>query len=421
MTSIKKYAAIFAIISLILLINSCGIEAPDAPNQRSSDALAGTIMTSSPTTAYYDSILAKEFTEATSGGFMLAGSDTSVIFLSFHGATVTQGYDKGQSYLVCSNSATIPKATYDGFQRAQILDAVKTYFEGSAIEFLTAEPTSGDYTTIHLGGTYQDLGCRTGELLQGAAPFDIGNVNLSDTGFVFSKSISNIENVVAITLEVVKNTLGLQNGEKAVATMPTISSDNLTGTEEIHSMARLLWKVDPATIIDITPMQHELDVLVPGDIKLDGFDRIITATLGAAQSSAESDTSGASGGLGDLFNGVTSIFTEVDPNTVSAVATMAGHPEIAIAAQVLLPVVQNQASPNGQPADPTSPNQSLVPDYATMLGLRSISSMNELIANFWAHMEIIKADYSGDDLKALRSLLIVSYSQVYRTNLSLGK
>lgn len=196
--------------------------------------------------------------------------------------------------------------------------------------------------------------------------------------------------------------------------IPIIGEDQLPGLEQIQSMARLLWRVDPKNLVPVQgALKTQIENVTPGNIGVPkGFDKILTATVGATQS--ETDQSQQQGGL---LGALAKLFDpqNLDANTVAAVATVAGHPEIALAAAVLIPYVQ-QMQKSGEDTSGNS-SENLVPNYAGVLGIDKLTTMSDLIGNFRGHSKFLVNNYTGDTLEALGSLLIIGYSQAYTKNI----
>ena len=143
-----------------------------------------------PPKDYYDALFKAAVGRADKGANLGLGDAPAVLWVNFDGATVTRGFDPGQSFIVCQGSATIPPATeLSASDRHAVVEQVQQYYDatGAKLQVTSSKPAGGDFTTIHVGGTYADLGC-SGNGVLGIAPFDVGNANRNDIGFVFSGS-----------------------------------------------------------------------------------------------------------------------------------------------------------------------------------------------------------------------------------------
>ena len=194
-----------------LILSSCG--APDiekdqgatvaASESGESDATAGEDHACGelavPPAEYYDALLKEDF-EAAGKGLSLA-STAPVLYLDFDGETLRRGYSRGQSFILCSQTATVPPSGINAADQQKIVQKVQAYFDkaGAAIIVTTTKPLSGDFTTMMVGGSYGSLGCRDSRSILGVAPLDRGNANRNDIGFTFTSYVRNI-NTVADTI-----------------------------------------------------------------------------------------------------------------------------------------------------------------------------------------------------------------------------
>jgi hypothetical protein len=145
----------------------------------------------------------KEYYDAALADRMLSLNDPSkdqVMWINFEGAQLSKGFQRGQSFILCRANATIPPANLSAADKDNIVDQVQEHYDvaGAKIILTTQKPTSGDFTTIHVGGSYSDLGWLGGGVL-GVAPFDVGNTNRNDIGFAFTSGV-NSNAVIAETV-----------------------------------------------------------------------------------------------------------------------------------------------------------------------------------------------------------------------------
>ncbi|MBN1436026.1 MAG: choice-of-anchor D domain-containing protein [Sedimentisphaerales bacterium] len=121
-----------------------------------------------------------------------ASSQTSVLFLDFDGAVVTSRIG---DFNLGSSSITIP--AYDlslfgwgGMEQEsinQIMQYVSEDYAAYNITVTCQQPTSGEYTTLYVGGTNDWF--RPGSGVIGVATYDIGNRDDSNYGFAFSEEL----------------------------------------------------------------------------------------------------------------------------------------------------------------------------------------------------------------------------------------
>lgn len=189
----KRLIGIIVLVVGVLLFASffcaCGGASPSLPDGNSADRTVGEyqIQAATLTKDYYKGLLAVEFNNMTSSFGLADTASETTAFLNFGGGFVEKGFGAGRSYLLCGDSVSFPATSLGEDAIVEIYDAVNQHFLEAAINIsiTNVQPTVADYTTIFIGGTYNDLGC-SGKLLKGISPFDVGNVSPSDVGFVFS-------------------------------------------------------------------------------------------------------------------------------------------------------------------------------------------------------------------------------------------
>jgi hypothetical protein len=153
------------------------------------------------------------------------------MWLNFGGATVERGYLKGQSFLVCSEKATIAaSAALTSASQEEIVKNVQGFYTaaGANLTVTGTKPVSGDYTTVIVGGSLTDLGCSdAGEF--GAAPLDIGNANHNDIAFVFAASGISDKQLAVNIAHVSAHTYGLGNVSDTTDIMAESPLDTAVG------------------------------------------------------------------------------------------------------------------------------------------------------------------------------------------------
>ena len=200
-----------AALAAMAVLASCGAE--PASRFKSDDALGqnGRDRIVNPPKAYYDALLLDRMQLANAGAMSKAAE--SVLWVNFAGASVNKGYDLGQSFLACKNTVKIPPAPLSSTAQQAVLNQVATYFSnaGAKVAVVSDQPTSGEYTTMHVGGSYANLGCSGGSPV-GIAPFDAGNANPSDVGFVFPQS-NDVETLARTIAHEAAHTYGLEHAD----------------------------------------------------------------------------------------------------------------------------------------------------------------------------------------------------------------
>jgi hypothetical protein len=207
------------------------------------------------------------------------------------------------------------------------------------------------------------------------------------------------------------------------ATSMAVAEEEIPGAKEINSMSRLLWEVDQAQVVDIKPIMTDLNELIPGGARyIDGFDRIITVTMGVGSksSSSGSGTTGSSSAGGGLFSWMDSILgTVATPQTadlIGAVAVMSGHPEIAIATQILGPVLLGGKATDtpAKAGGDSKAKESRLPDYASFISVKQQVGIAKLLESMKKHHTYVNENYEDDTAEALEAMLVVAFSQSYR-------
>ena len=183
--TLTKTAFIAALASLMF---ACGAEPDGHTSGADGRGISGRDKIAIPPRAYYDALLTDRMELASSGA--LATAIEQVLWINFRGASVEQGYARGQSFLPCNPLTKIPASGLSAREQQSVTTEIAQFYSnaGVRIHLTLEEPTSGDYTTMHVGGSYANLGCPGGASVAGIAPFDTANANPNDVGFVFVKS-----------------------------------------------------------------------------------------------------------------------------------------------------------------------------------------------------------------------------------------
>ena len=182
-----------------------------------------------PPQEYYDTLFAETVGNADKNEFGLAGAE-QVLFVNFDGATVVKGFSRTQSFIPCKQSSVIPAPQLSPSDKQAILDSVQAHYNdiGALLKVTADKPAAGDFTTIHVGGAYSDLGCVGGGVL-GIAPFDEGNSNRNDIGFAFTKGV-NSNRIIAETIShEAGHSFGLDHVESRKDLMYFSSTNEITG------------------------------------------------------------------------------------------------------------------------------------------------------------------------------------------------
>jgi hypothetical protein len=244
MLGLKKYGSLAQIATFLALgfaASSCG-SGPEVKGvekkKGTEDGTASTEESSEeieiddvimPPQEYYDTLFAETVGNADKKEFGLASAE-QVLFVNFEGATVVKGFSRTQSFIPCRQNSTIPSPQLSPADKQAILDLVQAHYNdiGALLKVTAEKPSSGDFTTIHVGGAYSDLGC-IGRGVLGIAPFDQGNSNRNDIGFAFTKGV-NSNRIIAETIShEAGHSFGLDHVESRKDLMYFSSTNEITG------------------------------------------------------------------------------------------------------------------------------------------------------------------------------------------------
>jgi hypothetical protein len=182
-----------------------------------------------PPAAYYDALLA-EAMESADKGLQLADT-RATLWVNFDGANVEKGNGRGKSFIPCKANVTIPPADVSAAEREQILAMVQKHYDdtGAGLTVTPVKPVSGDFTTLHVGGSYSDLGCIGGRGILGVAPFDVGDRNKNDIGFAFTKGVGSARVIADTISHEAGHSYGLDHVVTRTDLMYASSGANITG------------------------------------------------------------------------------------------------------------------------------------------------------------------------------------------------
>jgi hypothetical protein len=227
----KKHAFILRssiLLATVSVMVSCGASQPESTSPRYySDDVEGTTHANdkvTPTREYYDALLADRMTVADANGFQ----GSKVVYVSFNGADVKKGLGRGESFITCQDVATVPASGFSGSEQKSILEKVALYYSnaGAKVDFTTSEPESGDYTTVHVGGIADLLGCKTVSAI-GMAPFDVKNANPNDVVFAFVPKNRDVTLVAKIIAHETAHSFGIDHSDNELDIMyPTVSGSS---------------------------------------------------------------------------------------------------------------------------------------------------------------------------------------------------
>jgi len=122
----------------------------------------------------------------------LTSGGTYTLYLDFDGDTV---YSRSGDFWLGSSSVTIPAYDLNTFgwdgREQESIDYIRQFvsedYAAYSVNVTTTKPTSGEYTTIYVGGTNDWF--MAGSSVIGVATYDIGNVDASNFGFAFTEEL----------------------------------------------------------------------------------------------------------------------------------------------------------------------------------------------------------------------------------------
>lgn len=261
----RLFSGLTAAAACLALTTSCGRETSingsgyDSKNKASADAHAEGPHSSEqehqfdeqvvPPQEYYDALFAQALNQTDEQKFSLAQAE-QILFINFEGATIAKGYGREQSFIPCKQSSTIPPAQLSPADKQAVVDSVQAFYNaaGALLRVTTEKPSAGEFTTIHTGGSYADLGCAGAGIL-GVAPFDQGNANRSDIGFAFTKN-TNSNRIIAETIaHEAGHSFGLEHVESRKDLMYFSSTNEITGFTASRVSGRAKTQDAPALLI----------------------------------------------------------------------------------------------------------------------------------------------------------------------------
>lgn len=406
-----------AFVLSILFIASCG-EKKTSNNRTfvsagSADSSAPSVKTEI-STAEYDAAVTEQLNAIDNE----TADNEPTVWLNFDGAIIEKGTQKGQSNLLCKNYATIPSSRFSNEDKNQIIKKVQDFLSKTEanIKVVATKPIASIYrlTQIHLGGTFNDLGCKLDEKINSIIPFDRLNAKLTHTGFIFTKNLNDLDKISEEIIASIGKSVGVDPASaesvlqdklnsifgkltnKVDALLGTVPKDSITdsfdnlpvkynslrGLDVILALSEELAKLKGNQILDISAMQGELRDTLPGKVATPELDRIITILL-RGQNQDEETKEKKEDGFGDLFK------------------------------DILKEIIVKKA---GDALSLTGSIYSL-PNLSRLLQVNHITDYTSLYQSIQLYSEVIKTHFTGATRDALLSLVKVAHAQAYQQNI----
>ena len=406
---------------LLIFVVSCGVDDFSARSPSAQGSFGGEVR---PPADYYRALLVARFHQRHDNS-----ADThNKVFLNFGGGEIVRGFGKNESFLPCNKSAVISPAQLNIKTQESIYDELADFFnaEDAHLDLVLDEPLSGDYSTVHIGGWPHALGCREQALL-GSAPSDRGNVNPADVGFVFN---TDEELMPAAIAHVIGRMLGLpvQNqaddtimarhidthtplvlNEQARQTLHNqrraaarVANDDLPGQVFVHAIGSVLDDIDPDEEVDIRPIQAELRLIVPDEIKLPGLERALTAIY---MLGLESGDFKKNGNWNKVRDALTSVFKKAIAKSIKNPRDVSGNVSSSVA-DVLGNAWGKNKTNNTEEQRITE-----LPDISALLELDALTDSAQLFPLLDAQRQMIDHNFNKMESSSLQSLLKVGYFQ----------
>lgn len=407
---------------LLIFVLSCGVDDFYARSPSAQGSFGGEVR---PPADYYRALLVARFHQQHDNS---TDVNYNKVFLNFGGGEVFRGFGKNESFLPCNESVVISPAQLNIKTQESIYDELADFFntESAHLDLVLDEPLSGDYSTVYIGGWPHALGCREQAVL-GSAPSDRGNVNPADVGFVFNTEEELMARAIA---HVIGRMLGLPVQNQADDTIMArhidthtplafneqarqilrnqhyaaarVATDDLPGQVFVHAIGSVLDDIDPDEELDIRPLQAELRLIVPDEIKLPGLGRALTAIhmLGL-----EGGDFKKNGNWNKVKDALTSVFKKTIAKSIKNPRDVSGNVSSSIAD------VLGDAWGESKTENTAELRLTELPDLSALLELDALTDSAQLFPLLDAQRQMIDHNFNNAERASLQSLLKVGYFQ----------
>jgi hypothetical protein len=269
------------LLASIMVFTGCGLK--ESPlDIESMDGVAGTSSSEVVKTDqdFYDHHFEMKLAQISDVDFGKS-SGQNTLFLNFDGVTLTKGYGAGHSILICSDEVELKPSSLKLSTAEAIVDSVQDAldFAGTDVFVTASEPRGGEYTTIHLAESSEDIGCRQSRSL-GTAILDLGNGIQNDIAFAYTHGVRNVKMISFAVLHQAGLTYGLEqvndpsnymhgNYSSTAAGFGQVSD---SGSRESHNNATQLAEnlAPAATKLKLIALQAGSSAPIPGLEQLPG-------------------------------------------------------------------------------------------------------------------------------------------------------
>ena len=239
----------------------------------------------------------------------------SLIFLSFNGAAIDNTFLSSVG-LKCADSTQIPPDDFTASEMSQLLEELEKSYDFN-IQLTTTEPLRSTFSTIHFGGSSQLLDCENIPDTSALAALDQGNLFSTDVAFVFDSSYSSALSHAKSVIDAITGAGGFE-----FSTNDQLSVDQV---QRYLNMSLALKELKETDVVDIAPLQPQLDVTVPESLRpLPGLNKVVTVLAIAGNENGRLNITKAKGVLASLVNATAT-------GILARIASAAGSPEISIA------------------------------------------------------------------------------------------